>query len=233
MEIKVLTPAEREYTYTQSGSLMNRTGSIGHLRGDFDTSGTSFFTTWFDHREQWKTEEFKTDLDGIINALRGKRGLLRGRKEMNAFIANHPESFFGGRISQEYGFRVDSEKYAFLLRCNPARGEYNFYCYCYIKEWLDGHIQRAEQGILFRDLEGKDKFRLLDGETIIITMAGGEKREYSCRFINSHHFELGERPYHIDQFAERMREIGATYEPKNPAATLPTRKQPKKRDYER
>lgn len=233
MEIRVLTPAEREYTYTQSGTIMNRTGCIGHLRGDFDSSGTSFFTTWFDHREQWKTEEFKADLDNVINSLRERRGLLRGRKEMNAFIASHPESFFGGKSRMEYGFRVDSGEHAFLLRCNPARGAYNFYCYCYRKKWLDVHMREAEQGILFRDSEGKDKFRLLDGERIILTDATGKKREYSCHFIDNYHFELGETLYHIDQFAERMREFGDSYEPKNPEAKLPVRRPPKKRDYER
>ena len=28
----------------------------------------------------------------------------------------------------EHGFRVDTEKHAFLLRCNPTKGDYNFYC---------------------------------------------------------------------------------------------------------
>lgn len=42
MEIRPLTEAERKYTYTQSMQLMGQTGCIGHLRGDFDRTGTGF-----------------------------------------------------------------------------------------------------------------------------------------------------------------------------------------------
>ena len=63
----------------------------------------------------------------------------------------------------EYGFRVDTEKHAFLLRCNPTKGDYNFYCYCYVKEWLNKHIQKAEQGIRFIDPQYKELFRIPDG----------------------------------------------------------------------
>ena len=146
MEIRALTPAEQKYTYAQSMQLEGQTGTIGHLRGDFATTGYGFYTTWFDTRPQRKSDEFKADLDTVINALREDKGLLHNRYDMSAFARHFPESAIKGNYCTEYGFRVDTEKHAFLLRCNPTKGDYNFYCYCYVKEWLDKHIQKAEQG---------------------------------------------------------------------------------------
>lgn len=62
MEIRPLTPTEQKYTYAQSMQIEGQTGTIGHLRGDFATTGYGFYTTWFDTRPQWKTDEFKADL---------------------------------------------------------------------------------------------------------------------------------------------------------------------------
>ena len=77
MEIRAIAPNEWKYTYSQSMQLEGQTGNIGHLRGDFGSGGNGFYTTWFDTRPQWKTEEFKADLDEVINALRSKEyGLL-------------------------------------------------------------------------------------------------------------------------------------------------------------
>lgn len=151
IKTRLLTPTEQKYTYAQSMQLEGQTGTIGHLRGDFATTGYGFYTTWFDTRPQWKSDEFKADLDTVINALREDKGLLHNRYDMSAFARHFPESAIKGNYCTEYGFRVDTEKHAFLLRCNPTKGDYNFYCYCYVKEWLDKHIQKAEQGIRFID----------------------------------------------------------------------------------
>ena len=77
MEIRAIAPNEWNYTYSQSMQITGQTGNIGHLRGDFDSGGYGFYTTWSDHRPQWKTDEFKTELDEVINTLRSKEyGLL-------------------------------------------------------------------------------------------------------------------------------------------------------------
>lgn len=169
MEIRALTQSEQKYTYAQSMQLEGQTGCIGHLRGDFAPSGYGFYTSWTDTREQWKTDEFKAGLDDVINTLREDKGLLHNRYDMAVFARENPESAFKGNYCTEYGFRVDTDKHAFLLRCNPTKGDYNFYCYCYVKEWLDRHISRAEQGIRFIDPHYKELFRIPDGGKIIIT----------------------------------------------------------------
>ena len=170
-EIKTrpLTPTEQKYTYAQSMQLEGQTGTIGHLRGDFATTGYGFYTTWFDTRPQWKSDEFKADLDTVINALREDKGLLHNRYDMSAFARHFPESAIKGNYCTEYGFRVDTEKHAFLLRCNPTKGDYNFYCYCYVKGTLNlvtmaailqrfqttGYWKNTMQSILIRLLTWK------------------------------------------------------------------------------
>lgn len=232
MEIRPLTAEERKYTYAQSQQLEGQTGSIGHLRGDFDSSGYGFYTTWNDHRKQWKTDEFKVELDEVINALRSEEyGLLKDRPAMKAFGDKHPDSAFKGNYCTEYGFRVDTDKYAYLLRCNPVKGDYNFYCFCYVSEWLDRHMEKASKGIRFIDPHYNEKFRIPDGGKIIITTAWGEKNERACRYIDETHTEIGNNLYHICEFVERMEQNGHSYEPKQ--AEPQASKAPKKKDYER
>ena len=231
MEIRALTQSEQKYTYAQSMQLEGQTGCIGHLRGDFAPSGYGFYTTWSDTRGQWKTDEFQSELDEVINALREDKGLLHNRYDMTAFARANPESAFKGNYCAEYGFRVDTEKHAFLLRCNPLKSDYNFYCYCYVKEWLDRHIKNAEKGIRFISPDYKEKFRIPDGGKIIITYDWGEKAEKSCRYIDEYHTEVGSNLYHICEFAERMERNGHTYEPK--PEDVQAAKAPKKKDYER
>lgn len=80
--LRPLTVPERKYTYAQSSQLQGQTGNIGYLRGDFGSSGDQFYTTWFDTRPQWKSDEFKRDLDDVINALRSEEyGLLQSRSQ--------------------------------------------------------------------------------------------------------------------------------------------------------
>lgn len=215
MKIRPVTKNEWKYTYTQSMQLQGQTGCIGYLRGDFGPSGTGFYTTWFDHRAQWKTDEFKAEFDEVINALRSSEGLLKDRFKMNQYADNFPDSSFTGNYCTEYGFRADTEKYAYLIRCNPIRGDYNFYCYCYVKKRLDRHMVNAENGICFIDSRYKELFRIPDGGKIIITSSSGERTELSCRFIDECHTEIGNNLLHICQFAERMEQNGAVYEPKH------------------
>lgn len=213
MEIRTLTPEEQKYTYKQSMQLQGQTGSIGYLRGDFAYSGYGFYTTWFDIRAQLKTDEFMAEFNEVINSLREDKGLLHNRYDMGSVGRQNPDSEFQGNYCAEYGFRVDTEKYAYLLRCNPTQDDY---CYCYVKEWLDKHMANARQGIRFIDSSYKELFRIPDGGKIVITSAWKEKMERTCRYIDEYHTEIGSNLYYICEFAERMERNGAAYEPKQP-----------------
>ena len=121
-----------------------------------------------------------------------------------------------GNYTTEFGFRADSEKYAFLLRCIPVQGDYNFYCFCYVRKWLDKHIEEANRDIRFIDSHYKELFRIPDGEHIIVTDRYGKMKSYPCRYIDDYHLEVGCNLFHICEFAERMEQGGCTYAPMEP-----------------
>lgn len=216
MTFRSATPAERNYTYSQSQQISMQTGCIGHLRGDMDTGGNGFFTSWDDFRKDLKTQEFKDEFDEVINALRFDEqydGALKNRSALTSYCYNHPDSGFDANYCKEYSFRADTEKYAYLFRLNPNKGDYNLYCYCYVRDWLDKHLKQAERGIRFITPDYKEVFRLPDGDKIRITSSWGEKNEYACRYIDDYHLEVGNNLFHICELAEKMQKNGAVITP--------------------
>ena len=213
--IRPLTIEERKYTYSQSQQISMQTGFIGYLRADFGRNGNEFFSTWNEYRENWISKELKAELVDVINYLRSDEcSLLTSRRSMVDYARQNPDSGFKGNYTTEYGFRVDTERYSYLLRCNPTQGDYNLYCYCYEKQWLDKHIENARKDLRFIDSGYKDLFKLPDGEQITIISEDGAKRDYTCRYIDEAHLEVGSHLYHICEFAERMERSGNTYQPK-------------------
>lgn len=214
LKIRSLTEEERKYTYAQSTQLDGQTGNIGCLRGDFGSGGNEFFTTWTDLRQRYKTDAFRENLDGVVNALRSSEyGLLESRAAMTDYVRERSDSLFGADRGPVAGFRVDTEEHAYLIRCNMVQGDYNFYCYCYVSEFLDRHMANARQGIRFINPHYEELFRIPDGGKIVITTPGGEKREQACRFVEEYHTEVGNNLYHICEFAEVMQRCGNSYEP--------------------
>ena len=212
MELKItsMTPEERLYVYNQSSQLEGQTGCIGHLRGDFG-SGQEFYTSWFDHRSEYKTDEFKTELDEVVNTLREKDGLFFSRDSMTKHCYQHPEAEFEGNYCAEYGFKVRTPQHTYLFRCNPNYGDYNFYLYAYVARFLEHHMEKAKQGIRFITPGYKELFRIPDGDHIRILCSDGSHMDRSCRYIDEYHVEIGsdwDNLYHICQFAEMMERNG-------------------------
>ena len=213
MDYRVLTEAERKYTFSQSRQLSMQTGLIGYLRADFGSTGKEFYSTWNDFRKDLKTDDFKKEFDLVINSYRfGDGEFLSGRSTMSKFCYEHPESSYEDDRNQ-YGVRVDTERYSYLMRLNPNRGEYNLYCYCYQKEWLNNHLKNAERGIRFIDPHYQEQFRIADGEKISIKLGDGKTMERTCRYIDDYHLEVGTNLYHICEFAELCERNGHTVEP--------------------
>lgn len=216
MTIRSCTPSERMYTYSQSQQISMQTGHIGYLRGDMDTNGKGFFTSWNDFRTNLKTPEFKSEFDDVINALRfdvNFDGVLKNRSALMHYCYQHPDSEFEGGYCKEYAFRVDTEKYSYLLRLNPNKGDYNLYCYCFVQEWLNSHLKNAERGIRFIAPNYKELFRIPDGDKIRILMPVGDHADRTCRYIDETHLEVSNNLFHICEFAERMEDNGNTVIP--------------------
>lgn len=140
LTIRAMTQEERAYTYTQEDTVLEKSGCIGHLRGDMGADGDEFFTTWDDHGPELKTAAFKQEIGKVINLLRSNEqygGLLQNRDVMKTYCKSNPDSAFQGSYTQEYAFRADTENYAYMIRCNPTKGDYNFYLYAYDRDMLD------------------------------------------------------------------------------------------------
>ena len=217
LEIWDMLPAEQKYSYTQSAQLISQTGCIGHLRGDMDTSGDGFFTSWTDHYASLKTDAFKKEFDDVIHMLRFHPDydhILKNRTALAKYCYSHPSCQM--EDGRSFGIRVDTEEYSYLCRLNPDKGEYNFYIYAYKKDWLDHHLMQAQKGIRFIDSHYNNRFRLPDGGKITITMPNGNKVIETCRYIDEYHVEVGRSLFHICEFAERMEQNGNSVEPLTP-----------------
>ena len=215
LTLRPMTQAEQAYCYSQSQQISGQTGLIGHLRADFGSNGTGFFSNFFDFRKDLKSEDFKAEINEVINALREDQrfgGILAGRTAMSKYCHKHPGSSI--EPDYNYGFRADTAHYSYMLRVTPKRGEYNLYCYCYLRQWLEGHMNRAEKGIRFITPHYQEKFRIADGDRVRLVMESGENREMTCRYIDDYHMEVtgqtGSTVYHICEFAEVWEQNGCT-----------------------
>lgn len=146
LRVETIKPEERSYTFRQSEGINNEAGLIGFIRADFG-SGKEFWTTWNEFSSSRKTSEFSKELDEVINALRFDEkynGILKDRDSLARYCWSHRDAAYeDGR--NNYGVRVDTDKFSYLLRLNPNQGDYNLYCYCYEKDLLNEHLHNAEK----------------------------------------------------------------------------------------
>ena len=227
-EKRAMIEAEDKYTFRQSSQISSQTGLIGYLRADMDTDGNGFFSSWNDYRKDLKTDEFKQEFDEVINSLREEGDILHNRKDLAYYCYTNPQSKMPTE-QDYYGVRVDTDKYTYLLRLNPNKGEYNLYCYCYVKDWLNGHMKDAAKGIRFINSHYKELFRIPDGGKIKIHLAWNEDHVRTCRYIDDYHLEVGTNLYHICEFAELCERNGHTVEPAAKENTKPAKDKQKTR----
>ena len=207
---------EARYSYRNSQQINSQTGLIGYLRADMGTNGNEFWSTWNDYRKDLKTDDFKSEFDDVINSFREKGQFLSDRQTLSRFCDDSQNALeFGERYGagRDYGVRVNTQEYAYLMRLNPHKGEYNLYCYCYRKDWLDHHLERARRGIRFINPHYKELFRIPDGDHIRITYPDGSHKDRTCRYIDDSHVEVDNNLYHICEFAEIMESNGNTVVP--------------------
>ncbi len=143
LSLRPMTSEDRLYAYTQSAQISSQTGYIGWLRGDMDGNGEGFFTSWDDYRPELKTDSFKKEFDKLIRTLRTDQSfglLLKSRRSLSHYAFAHPESAFTGDYFTDFGFRADTENYSYFLRVNARVNDYNVYCYCHYRPWLEQHM---------------------------------------------------------------------------------------------
>ena len=151
MEFSGMNDRDHDLVFTQSEEMDQKHGCIGHLRGDFD-SGEAFYSTWWPHQgDKLNTPEFKADIDRVVNWLREGYAPLRNFKTMCSFCGlQGSQSKIKEAALESYGFAIKTDKYQYMLRCTPVRGDYNFYLYCYDRKALEqarGELQRDTKSI--------------------------------------------------------------------------------------
>ena len=145
--IRLMKPEEYNFAYTQKQEIMDDSACIGHLRVDMGSNGKGFFTNWDDHRPELKSPEFKAEFDVLINTLRGDGDdgyFLKDRDSLKKFCYKFPESKMTDE-GREFGFRIDTDDYAYMLRLNPNRGEYAAYVYAYERDLLDFYLVPTQE----------------------------------------------------------------------------------------
>ena len=218
LSIRPMTEQEHLYCYTQSSQLRGQTGCIGYLRADLDRDEQSFLTSWHGFQSNLNTEEFRQEFEEVLDKLRFSESgdaFLKNRTSLGKYCYSHPESVIDS-IRNDFGFRVDTEKHTYMMRLHPNKGEYGLYCYCYERDWLDGHMREAERGIRFIDARYNNLFWLKDGGMIRITWPDGSTDTRTCRYIDSTHLQVGQGAlsiYHICEFAEAIENGKGKVEP--------------------
>lgn len=212
---------EQKYSFSQSSQISGQTGLIGHLTAKLVADVNGFLSYWTDFRRDLDTPEFEAEFGKVLNSLCFDKKYMRFLKN-KTYLMNYchstPESSFGPD-SDYYGFRANTENYAYIFRITPNNDEETLYCYCYKKDWLDNHIQKAEKGIRFINSHYKELFRIADGDMIRVQSPNMSSRDEKCRYIDDYHLEVGNNLFHICEFAERMEANGNTVIPLR--STLP------------
>lgn len=207
--IRPATVEEQMYATRQSQQICGQTGCIGILLADLDKDGSCFISTWVDQMDYLKTNKFKDDFENVINTLRLDKSTetpLKNRTTLAAYCEKYPEARIQGDENR-FCFRLDTDDYSMLFRCDPRTGQDNISCYCYRRDWLSQHIEVARKGVRFIDTNYTELFRVKDGGKVRLTYPDGITKELVCRYIDDYHLQIGhERAnlFHICEFAEKM-----------------------------
>ena len=138
--IRPMEKIEQNFSFTPYKRKASEIGLIGHLRGYWDSAVVKkqefLLTAWDDHTPGLKTDEFVAEFGNVIKSLRSKGNFLFNCGTLSSYCYTNKATAFNDGLNH-YGVRVDSEKYSYLMRLNPEKGEYNLYCYCYDRDLLN------------------------------------------------------------------------------------------------
>ena len=133
MELFIAKPEEKPLFFSWNDGRDEANGCIGHMRGDFE--GEILHHTWWPHCWDARCNDarFKADIQRVVDWLRVGFAPLKNLEIMDAFCARYDHAAIPGQ-DRAYGFRIETNRYRYMLRCTPVKGTYNVYLYCYSKE---------------------------------------------------------------------------------------------------
>ena len=136
-KITASVPDESERQLFYSDSKANFADAlVGYLRMDFGKYGTEFWNTWHEKNSSLKDSIFIQEINSLIAELR--KNILKNRCSMQDYIQKQDGLLIKGTgYRRGKGFKFETENNVFYLRCTPAPGEYDCYCYGYNKAILE------------------------------------------------------------------------------------------------
>ncbi len=164
-ELDSISTDEVEFMFAPKEKDTQR-GCIGYLRADFG-SGIEFYSSWFGETEALKTDAFKIEFDEVINYFREEAStpLLKSRSDMSFTCYTMRATPFTNGTYDLSAFKVITEKHTYYLKCNPRKGDYDLYCYCYDNRHLEkyNNIQFVKNNI---EAISRDKFFVSEEKVI-------------------------------------------------------------------
>lgn len=128
--LKAALPDEKALFYSSESTTLPR---IGHIRADFGSSGEEFWHSWFSGDSgELNTPEFRAELHVLMECLR--TDLLSSREGMRQYLREHPGLLLEDSYLKVIGYRMQTKKYVYYIRCAPARGSYDCYVCCYVND---------------------------------------------------------------------------------------------------
>ena len=134
MKIGAAAPDDLKLVYSDENA-PHDLACAGHLRMYFGGSGTEFQSAWFPHQEILNSATFREEFQVTIEKLRND--LLLSRADMLKFLTSHEGAEIKKNGNCGKVFRAETDFNVFYLRCVPAKGDYDCYCYCYNKSMLE------------------------------------------------------------------------------------------------
>ncbi len=121
-------------------------GCIGHLRIDFGHEGKEFWYFWFDHIADLKTQEFKYELDAVVNHLREDGNMFHSLRALSEYCCGHRDAKIPREFRDDnYGFKITTEAHSYYIRAMLTQGDNNIYCYCYTRERLELYLAAKQE----------------------------------------------------------------------------------------
>ena len=134
-----VSPEEAGLFYAMDEDQAVKAGRIGHVRchfGDIVDSEQELRHEWIPSgKPEWNTEEFRSELDGMMEELR--TGPLKSMKRMAHYCVRHGGRLNPSQFTNQYGYIVETERRLYCLRCNLSRGDYNLIVTCFDKRERD------------------------------------------------------------------------------------------------
>ena len=163
LNIHPFLPEETPYFYKQCKELDEKTGNIGCFIGRFEEPSSKLVSDWTDHTSRLNTAEFADDFNNMIDTLR--QDMLKSRKDLRMYCMDHPGCMMldSASTDPDYGFRINTGNYSYMLRCNFSSPYYAFVLTAYSFLALDRNMREARNGVPILDLQGYERFRIPDG----------------------------------------------------------------------